>query len=258
MMQSTFPQPIRKEGCLFLAYCFVANIRTDSDVMKAFNFACSKGWLTKYSCYCNTGEDNFINGLCNYFGTKRMTGVYFKHVNNNQHWIVASSSTGRTVYDSIYGYKGTSKPIKTPVPAKASLIRKVANHNGKVEATSLNIRSKPSTSSSVVGSLNNNAKIVVGDEYLSPDGYIWYKTSKGYVHSGYILPTSGTKKAKIANCDAVNFRIGPSTSYKQNPNKKMLTVGTTVLVQGQANGFYKVSVGSDPRIVGYVSKQYVK
>lgn len=258
MKQSTFYQPIKREGCLFLAYCFMANLRTDDQVNKAFKFACNKGWLTTSSCYCNTGMDTFINGLCSYFGTTRMTGVTRKHVNNNQHWIVVSSSTGATIYDSIYGYSG-KVDSSTPKPSTATKIRS-SSWNGYVEATSLNVRNSPSTSGSRVGSISKNAAVKVSGEYLSPDGYIWYKITSGsvtgYVHSGYIVPKSISTKKVTA--DVLNVRIGPSTSYKKLPVMSSIKYGQSVAILGKENGWYRISTGSDPRKVGFVSADYVK
>ncbi|KAH0794685.1 enterotoxin [Histomonas meleagridis] len=257
MKQSTFQQPIKREGCLFLAYCFMANLRTDDQVQKAFKFACNKGWLTTTSCYCNTGMDTFINGLCSYFGTKRMSGVTRKHVNNNSHWIVVSTSTGKTVYDSIYGYSGSTSGGDTKPSTQK--IRSCTSWTGYVEASVLNVRSSP-VSGSVVTQVKTNTKITCGDEYLGSDGYIWYKVTangkSGYVQSGYVVPKS--RKSGTVTASTLNVRIGPGTSYSKLPIKSTLSNGNKVEILATVNGWYRISYGSSPRKVGYVSAQYIK
>lgn len=256
MKQSTFQQPIRREGCLFLAYCFMANLRTDAQVNKAFNYACNRGWLTTTSCYCNTGMDTFINGLCSYFGTTRMSGVTRKHVNNNSHWIVVSSSTGATVYDSIYGYSGSVSPSPSPSTTKI----RTHSWTAYCEASSLNVRKSASTSSSIIGSIKKGATVQVTAEYLASNGYIWYYVTsgsvKGYVHSGYIVPKSISKKT--VSTSVLNVRVGPSTSYKKLPAMSTIKSGQKVSILSTENGWCRIAVGSDPRTVGYVSSSYLK
>lgn len=261
MKQSTFYQPIRREGCLFLAYCFMANLRTDDQVNKAFSYACSRGWLTTSSCYCNTGMDTFINGLCSYFGTTRMSGVTRKHVNNNSHWIVVSSSTGATVFDSRYGYSGSTTVTTTPTTPTTTVTKiRSSSWTGYCEASALNVRKSVGTSSAVIGSIRKGAKITVSSEYLSADGYIWYLVSSGsvsgYVHSGYVVPSSITTKKVTTS--VLNVRVGPSTSYKKLPALQTVSYGQTVSVLSTENGWSRISVGSDPRTVGYVSNSYIQ
>ena len=50
-----------------------------------------------------------------------------------------------------------------------------AEWTGRVNATSLNVRSGPGTSYSSVARLSNNAQVTVVSQETGSDGYVWYK-----------------------------------------------------------------------------------
>ncbi|CEJ75405.1 hypothetical protein ATCC9714_32921, partial [[Clostridium] sordellii] len=91
-------------------------------------------------------------------------------------------------------------------------------------ATSLNVRSGPSTSHGIIGSLKNNEKVEVISE---SNGWskIKYNGKEGYVSSTYLKdvneggtskpdekPNVGTK-IKVVVATSLNVRSGPSTSH---------------------------------------------
>lgn len=79
---------------------------------------------------------------------------------------------------------------------------------------------------------------------------------KGY--SGYTEAKAVTKKAETGrvSVSSVNFRKGPSTSYK---SQGTLTRGKTVSVTGARGGWYKVTAKlNGTKKTGYVMKSYIK
>jgi len=134
---------------------------------------------------------------------------------------------------------------------------------GKVSASSLNVRSTPSTSGTKVTSLSSGTQVNILE---SLDG--WYRieaTGKtGYVSSQYISltqtgsapttpppaeepsPTTGTVTAS-----SLNVRGTPSTSGKRVTS---LSSGTQVKILESLDGWYRIEANGK---TGYVSSQYV-
>ena len=122
-----------------------------------------------------------------------------------------------------------------------------------VSATSLNVRSGPSTSYSKIGSLSNGTKVEV---ISTSNGWskIKYNNQTGYVSSQYlnsIAPESSATTIKYVSATSLNVRSGPSTSYSIIGN---LPNGTKVEVISTSNGWSKIKYGSQ---MGYVSSQYL-
>ena len=83
----------------------------------------------------------------------------------------------------------------------------------RVDADSLNIRSGPSLSYSVRGSLSDSTVV----EVLETSGS-WARINKGWVHSDFLRPTNhlvtpGTPIAGYVMASALNVRTGPGTNY---------------------------------------------
>ena len=79
-----------------------------------------------------------------------------------------------------------------------------AEWTGRVNATSLNVRSGPGTSYSSVARLSNNAQVTVVSQETGSDGYVWYKIrfsgGEGYARSDYIRePVTYTTDANFEN-----------------------------------------------------------
>ncbi|ORX60100.1 hypothetical protein BCR36DRAFT_316509 [Piromyces finnis] len=87
----------------------------------------------------------------------------------------------------------------------------------------LNIRSKASTSSSIVGSLKNNDYI-----YVTSVSNGWAKFYKGYCSTQYL--TKVTINPNYKTTTSLNFRTGPSTSYNAIST---LVSGTVVTYYGR-------------------------
>lgn len=145
-----------------------------------------------------------------------------------------------------------------------------------VMASSLNIRSAPSTSASVVGSYARGGKVILDDWYKIADGYVWGKYAAysgktryvavgkptgGYDPSDYLVKggkaTSSTSSAKSGGWytvdvnTALNVRSGPGTNYRITGQ---LHDGYDLYVQSISNGWAKYQAYSGTR---YVSAQYL-
>lgn len=125
---------------------------------------------------------------------------------------------------------------------------------GKVVGGTVNVRSKASTSGSVVETLAQDTQVVLlgmtGEWYLvsTPGG----KT--GYIRYDYIslTGTSLIAQGKVS-ASAVNYRTGPATSYSA---VGQLSQDTQLGIYGMIGGWYKIkamSTGQD----GFISKDYV-
>ena len=136
-----------------------------------------------------------------------------------------------------------------------------ASNIGTVTASSLNVRSGPSTSYTVVTTVKKNDKVNI---LQSSNGWYKIETSsgkQGWVSSSYISAsnsntnnsTNNNTQSNIAivNTDGLNFRNGAGTSYSII---KVLNKGEKVEVISESNGWSKVK--HDLRL-GYVASQYI-
>ena len=136
-----------------------------------------------------------------------------------------------------------------------------ASNIGTVTASSLNVRSGPSTRYTVVTTVKKNDKVNI---LQSSNGWYKIETSsgkQGWVSSSYISAsnsntnnsTNNNTQSNIAivNTDGLNFRNGAGTSYSII---KVLNKGEKVEVISESNGWSKVK--HDSRL-GYVASQYI-
>lgn len=130
--------------------------------------------------------------------------------------------------------------------------------------STVNFRSQPSTSSSVLASLSNGTAISVTG--ISNGWYkVTYNGQNGYVSADYVSFSSGsagsssssnsaastTRTGKVVCDTTVNFRSEPSTSSSVLAS---LPNGATVTVLGSSNGWYNVTYNGK---TGYVSADYL-
>ena len=130
-----------------------------------------------------------------------------------------------------------------------------SNQEGIVTATSLNVRSGPSTGHSVIFMVKKNEKVTI---LQSDNG--WYKISaangkSGWVSSEYISTnisnTNQSTNKKIVNVNNLNMRSGASTSYRVIAK---LSKGSIVELISENNGWAKIKY--DGRL-GYVSSEFL-
>ena len=125
-------------------------------------------------------------------------------------------------------------------------------------ASSVNVRSGPSTSNSILGKLNKNDKV----EVISESGSwskINYKGSTAYVSSQYLsnkqIEEDKNEEVNISNkkvtASTLNVRSGPSTSHSIIGT---LYKGNVVKPLSQDNGWVKVKFNDT---TGYISDTYL-
>ena len=186
---------------------------------------------------------------------------------NNEKVEVISESNGwsKIKYNGKEGYVsstylkdsnegGNSKPNETPKPNP-----NVETKIKVVAATSLNVRSGPSTGHGIIGSLKNNEKVEVISE---SNGWskIKYNGKEGYVSSTYLKDSNegGTSKPnvetkiKVVAATSLNVRSGPSTGHGIIGSLKN---NEKVEVISESNGWSKIKYNGKE---GYVSSTYLK
>ena len=125
-----------------------------------------------------------------------------------------------------------------------------------VTASSLNFRTGPSTSYSIINVLMNGQKV----EYISTSGSwlkVKYNGVTGYVHGDYVTKgttdnsTTGTTKYVSASV-GLNVRSGAGTSYSKLGK---LEYKEKVTVLSTSNGWSKINYNGK---TGYVDSSYLK
>lgn len=122
---------------------------------------------------------------------------------------------------------------------------------GTVNANVLNVRSNPTTASSIVKKVYAKESIQIVDLVGTSD--VWYKVdvqgTKAYIKQEYLTLTRADGTVKATN---LNIR-----SYPDIQNSKVigsLKNGTKVEVLYKVNGFYKIMINGS---AGFVSSQYI-
>ncbi len=138
-----------------------------------------------------------------------------------------------------------------PMAAKAADRNSTA---GMVATASkvLNVRSKPSTSSSVLTTLSKGSLVTL----ISKSGDWWQveygKNRYGYCHEDYISSVSATAFAVKTQSTALNVRSGAGTGYSKIGS---LWKGETVLELSRSDGWSRILYHGTK--TGYVSSQYL-
>lgn len=136
------------------------------------------------------------------------------------------------------------------VSAKSGTIR---TYIGIVDASSLRLRSKPSTSAATLDTAPRGEIVVVSGKTGS-----WYKVTydltEGYMHESY-LDTFTKRNVELGygkiNANKVNVRSGPGTSYKAVDQANS---GEKAYIIGFNNQWYKVIFDD---VIGYIRSDYL-
>lgn len=118
---------------------------------------------------------------------------------------------------------------------------------------SLNVRSAPSVSSSIVSSLKNGSYVSVFEQSGNFYKVVYASGKVGYCHKDYIKVISGSQGAYASVSTYLNVRSGPSTSYGIIDS---LYNGESVVKISTHGSFYKILY--DGNKLGYVSASYIK
>ncbi len=139
------------------------------------------------------------------------------------------------------------------LPMTASISLASDESVGIIKANSLNVRSGPSTSDSVLFTVKKGEKVHILE---SSNGWYKIKTSNnkyGWASGKYIDIDNKEQLSlkKKVNVDGLNMRSGPSTSYRVI---KVLEINHEVEVISEFKGWSKIK--SDGRL-GYVATKYL-
>ena len=129
----------------------------------------------------------------------------------------------------------------------------LTTHIGTVDATTLRLRSGPSTSNSILKTAYNGDYVIITGKTGN-----WYKVefnlTQGYMHADY-LDTHNRKNVELGygriTANKVNIRSGPSTSYGSLARANS---GDKAYIIGFNNQWYKVVYNND---IGYIRSDYL-
>lgn len=157
---------------------------------------------------------------------------------------ISAVISGRTSISSVQQIK---EPIRLNEAKSSTLI---SLGQVKTKGSNLNVRAKPSTSSSLIGKLPNNTFLEI---YDSSDSWFHVKfsaTKKGYVSKNYIEIVS--ENIKTVKASALNIRSSSSTSSSKIGQ---LANGSSVGVLSTSNGWSKIVYSGTK--TGFVSAEYL-
>lgn len=123
-----------------------------------------------------------------------------------------------------------------------------AQSQGKVTASSANIRKEPNPSSQAVGSAEKNASVTINHQTTGTDGKVWYQVfvnadTLGYIRSDLVSITDGTTPQTVNNSSTTttttttttNTNETPATVTALNPVSASVTGGKNVRVRSNAS-----------------------
>lgn len=192
----------------------------------------------------------------NYENTSKVNGLYYKGIaqGSNGKFMIANSLTRGQF--SLFLARALSSQFTVPVIKPNQTVIANGKVDLKVSGEVLNVRSTPSDSGRVLGTLKNGTSISVvkvhGDWVE-----IRYATRPAYVHKGFIeFLDANSKPIGLAthfvkiNVDSLNVRSAPSASGALMGSFKSNEV---IEVHGETNGWYLVLFNGLP---GYINKYY--
>ncbi len=179
-------------------------------------------------------------------GMSQRGAQYMANIGKTYRDILAFYYPGATLGTMAYVFPetvGATQPSSAQTSASTGVI-----------TGSVNVRSKASTSGSILETLTKDTQVSL----LGMTGEWYYATTPsgntGYIRYDYVSLTGASLIAvgKVS-ASAVNFRTGPATSYSAVGK---LSQDTQVGIYGMVGGWYKIkalSTGQD----GFISKDYI-
>lgn len=192
----------------------------------------------------------------NYENASKVNGLYYKGITkgSNGSFMVNHSLTRGQF--SLFVARALSNQFTIPVAKASQTVIAKGKVDLKIPGEILNVRSTPSNSGKILGSLKNGASISVvkvqGDWVE-----IRYATRPAFIHKGFIeFLDADSKPIGLAthfvkiNTASLNVRSTPSASGALMGSFKSNEV---IEVHGEKNGWYLVLFNGLP---GYISKNY--
>ena len=210
-------------------------------------YAAEKGTVTASALNVRSGNSTNHSII-----SKLYKGDTVDILDSSNGWYKIKLSNGKTGWVS---GKYISKSSSSTNPEQS------ASGYGKVTASTLNVRSGPSTKNSVISKLSKNTTV----ELISSSNG-WYKVKlsngkTGWVSGQYITKTSSPSTSKPeqstsgygkVTASTLNVRSGPST---KNSIISKLYKNDTVKLVSSSNGWYKVELSN--KKTGWVSGDYI-
>ena len=213
------------------------NLRASDSASSAVLGTLSKGEkvvvLDTYSNWCKVQASCGLVGFVN-------TGYLSSSASSES----GTSSSGDTGSGSTNVNLSTGTGTTTTTTTSSS-----STVTGTVTASSLNIRSSPSTGAASLGKLAKGAVVT-----LTAQSGDWYKIEYNGI-TGYVLKTYVTRSATVytgtVTASTLNVRASASTSAA---SLGKLIKGATVTLKAQSGDWYKIVYGDG---YGYVLKTYI-
>ena len=208
------------------------------------------GWVSSQYIDLNSKSSYVIANRVNFRSGPSTSYSVIGKLSNGDKVEVISTSNGwsKIKYNGKTGYVSSQYLSSSTAPESTTTTTKYVN------TLSLNVRSGPSTSYSVIGKVSEGDKVEV---ISTSNGWskIKYNGKTGYVSSQYLssstAPESTTTTTKYVNTLSLNVRSGPSTSYSVIGK---VSEGDKVEVISTSNGWSKIKYNGK---TGYVSSQYL-
>ncbi|WHZ56657.1 SH3 domain-containing protein [Metabacillus hrfriensis] len=183
----------------------------------------------------------------------QVTGTFDKgqtasFVQQNSNWVEISYKGKRGWVSSQFVIFLKKEQSKAPASSGAT--------SGKVIATSLNVRNKPSTSADTIGSLKKNASVSITktqDKWHE----IQFKGQKGWVHSDFIStgsvqsPVGSTKKGKVT-ASSLNVR---SVGSLNGSVVGSILKNAEVMILESKNSWHHIQYSGNKK--GWVSSSFI-
>jgi len=210
------------------------------------------------SGYIKATQVNFRTGPSTSYSSQgkldKNTALTVTGTSGNWYQVTLSSSGKSGYVYKTYVTIGTTSVTPTPVITNGTA--------GYINASGVNFRTGPSTRYTSQGKLDKNTALTV----TATSGN-WYQVTlsssgkSGYVYKTYVTlgaaatptPAPASGAPGYINASGVNFRTGPSTSYKSNGK---LDKNTALTLLGISGSWYKVKITSTGKN-GYVFAKYV-
>ena len=146
-----------------------------------------------------------------------------------------------------------SVSIFTSTPKARAFTKPVGAGRVNTTASSLNVRSAPSSTASVKTTLQKNTYLTL----ISKSGNYWYvrysQNGYGYCHASYIYQVSGTVRTVNTASGKLRVRSGPSVSH---PVTDYLQKGQFVSIHATSGDFAKVIYNGNK--TGFVHSAYLE
>ena len=212
-------------------------------------------------------------------------------VKNGGHWVALDRIEGNTVYMMDPASSSTDLYTKYDVDGvdRLAIYRgkyssgsaggsngssdNTSGKTGKVNCSSLNVRSGAGTNHSIVTTISRDTTVTILGETKDNNGDKWYKISvnnkTGYVFAQYItLTSSGTSDSDsqqtsgtgVVNCSSLNVRSGAGTGYSvvTTVSRNQSVTITSKTKDGNGDTWYGVSfTKSGSSYKGYVFAEYI-